>query len=72
MRTLDEILAEAERRIDRVLNEGRYRTRILLRDQGATWAEQDATMEWLEGCIDEAISDALATIREELTKETRH
>jgi hypothetical protein len=46
--TIDAMLDYVEARIDHALNEGRYRTRRMLQQQGATKAEIDAEMECLE------------------------
>src|SRR5262249_39625137 len=61
--TMDDLLTYVELRMDRALNEYRYRARRMLQEQGATKAEVDAEMECLEIDLEETVSDALATMR---------
>jgi len=72
MRTLDQILDLAEQHIDRRLNECRYRARLFWSERGATKAEQDAALEWLEQEIEVSVRQVLHEIREHLTQEIKH
>jgi hypothetical protein len=69
--SIDAMLAYVERRINDKLNEVRFRTARLLQRQGASRAELDDTMAWLEREMQKALNEQLALMREQLPEFTR-
>src|SRR5262245_2375516 len=67
MMTVDEAVARAKAEVERHLDGARYRTRRMLQQQGATKAEVDDALAWMEREVQKALREQLEQLRQELT-----